>query len=506
MGIFDNRKKESNLKSTKGFYFGAPEAEAENLKEHNLTDYFKDYLDILDNLEREKFIFIGRKGVGKSAITKFIKDKSDQSDDSFASILRLSDFENEKNIQSNGIENNDDIQLFEWLILINIVKLVVKNKCGIYTNEFAKLQKFLDKNSGVVHIDKFQIDEGFKKSGGEINFGVLTHSFGGVFKKYFDVKVTKAPYFKLIPPLKEIVKIVLDYDVNKETEFWLLFDDLDINFNINSENDKRRVMELIRLAKNYNNEIFSKNKAKILVFLRDDVREKLISEYADSAKIFNSYEIIINWYNQSHDENEIALKKLVNKRIELNFKNKNIPYSADDPWNSLFANDNFNPNCYPRKSSFKYVLDFSFYRPRDIITILNVVSEQSVQYPISQYDLKIILQKYIERNINEIKSELSLYFNEQEKRKLFNTLFKYISEYPSKTYRQVVDKVETLEFALQPELTVDILISYSFLVPSNASGDLFFNYRESIELNKMKKEELFINLPKSIYHYYKPIN
>jgi len=151
-------------------------------------------------------------------------------------------------------------------------------------------------------------------------------------------------------------------------------------------------------------------------------------------------------------------------------------------------------------------LDFSFYRPRDIITILNVASELNVQYPISQYDLKIILQKYIERNINEIKSELSLYFNEQEKKQLFNTLFRYISEYPIKSYEQVVNKIKTLRFPMEPELTLDILISYSFLVPSNVNGDLFFNYRESVELNKLKKEELFINLPKSIYHYYRQIN
>lgn len=500
MGIFESNKKNTNSGTTKGFYFGAPEAEAENVNGHNLTDYFEDFLEILDNLELGKFIFIGRKGVGKSAISKFIKDKSDISDNSFAQILRLGDFETEKTIQSNNNDISNDTLLFEWLILINIVKLVVKNKCGIYTTEYIKLQKFLDNNSGIVHIDKFQIDEGFKKSGGEINFGVLTHSFGGVLKKYFDVKVTKAPFFKLIPPLKEIVKIILDYDVNKETEFWLLFDDLDINFNIYSENDKRRVFELIRLAKNYNNEIFSKNKAKILVFLRDDVREKLISEYTDSAKIFNSYEIIINWYIQCVDENKIALKRLVNKRIELNFKNRNIEYNISDPWYSLFSKD------YAQKSSFKYILDFSFYRPRDIITILNITSEQDVRYPISQYDLKVILQKYIDRNINEIKSELSLYFSEKEKDNLFNNFFRYISDYPIKTYNQVIEKIGTLGYSLQPEVAVDILISYSFLVPSNSNGDLFFNYRESVELNKMKKDELYINLPKSIYHYYKPIS
>lgn len=510
MGIFDSKKKtQQDSNTTKGFYFGAPEAEAENVNEHNLTDYFEDYLEIMENLEVGKFIFVGRKGVGKSAITKFIKDTSEKSNNSLATILRLSDFEVEKTIQSNNEDINKDILLFEWLILVNIVKLVVKNKRGEYTVEFTKLQKFLDNNSGIVHIDKFQIDEGFKKSGGEINFGVLTHSFGGVFKKYFDVKVTKAPFYKLIPPLKEIVKIILDYPVNKKTEFWLLFDDLDINFNIYSESDKRKVMELIRLAKLYNNEVFINNKAKILIFLRDDIRDKLISEYTDSAKIFNSYEILINWYNHfesTQDENRIALKKMVNKRIELNYKNKNIHYSKEDPWFSLFTDDNYNPNGYPKKSSFKYIIDFTYYRPRDIITILNITSELGVSYPISQNNIKLILQKYIARNINEIKSELNLFFNEDDKEKLFVTLFKYMSDYPAKSYNQVLTKINGLNFKLKSETIIEILISYSFFVPSNSNGDLYFNYRENIELDKMKKEELLINLHKNIYHFYKQIN
>lgn len=508
MGIFDSKSRNTNKKNTRGFYFGAPEAEAENIDGYKLTDYFDDYLEILDNLEIGKFIFVGRKGVGKSAITKFIKDKSEISNNSFAKILRLSDFDIEKSIQSNDESFKKDVLLFEWLILVNIVKLIVKNGCGVYTNEFSKLQKFLENNAGVVDVDKFQVDQGFKKSGGEINFGVLTHAFGGVFKKYFDVKVTKAPFYKIIPPLKEVINIILNYPVNKTTEFWLLFDDLDINFNIYDESDKLKVMELIRLAKTYNNEVFVNNKAKILVFLRDDIRNKLISEYNDSAKIFNSYEIPVNWYNHldsTLDENRIALKKMINKRIELNFKNRNIK-CGQDPWYTLFSNDNFNQNTYPKKSSFKYLIDFTFYRPRDLITILNIVSTVGFEYPISSYNIRVILEKYINRNINEIKSELSLFFDEAEKEKLFNSLFKYISDYPLKSYSQVLKKVNSLKFNLKSEIVIDLLISYSLLIPSNSSGELFFSYRENGDLDKIKKEDLNINLPKCIYHYYKSIN
>ena len=50
------------------------------------------------------------------------------------------------------------------------------------------------------------------------------------FKKHFDSKTKKAPYYRLITPLKEIVKKILSFDVIKEHEFCLLFDDLDINY------------------------------------------------------------------------------------------------------------------------------------------------------------------------------------------------------------------------------------------------------------------------------------
>ncbi len=508
MGILDYEKKITTKTSTKGFYFGAPEAEAENVNGYKLTDYFEDYLDILDNLSVGKFIFVGRKGVGKSAITKFIKDKSDSSDDSFATILRLSDFEIEKVIQESSIIENKETILFEWLILVSTVKLILKNNCGTYTKEFEKLQKFIDNNAGIVNIDKFQIEEGFNKTGGEVSFGVLTHAFGGVIKKYFDVKVTKAPFYKLISPLKDIIKIILDYPINKESEFWLLFDDLDVNFNIYSENDKLKIMELIRISRIYNNEVFLNNRTKILIFIREDVRSKIIAEYPDSAKIFNSYEIPITWYKHDEllcDESKTAIKRMINKRIEINFKKRNIPFGTD-PWYSLFSNEISSQYSYARKSSFKYILDFTFYRPRDIITILNVVSDSAYSYPISQQDIKKILEKYINKNIDEIKSELSLLFTEIDKEKIFRELFKYASEAPIKTYNQILTKIRSLNFSISPELVIEYLISYSFFVPSTNTGDLLFSYRESVDLDKIKREDLNINLPKNIYHYYRPIN
>lgn len=497
MGLF-SKQNVNNRISTKDFYFGSPEAEGENVNGQSLTDYFVDYLDVIKELNKGRFLFIGRKGVGKSAIAKYIKDKSEKTNDSYATLLRISDFDKENILQNNNIDKNITL-LFEWLILINIVKLIVKSQAGKYTNEFQKLEKFLERNTGSVGIDKFETSEIFIKNGGEINFEVLTHVFSGTFKKFFDSKTKKAPYYKLITPLKEIVKKVLSFDVVKEQEFWLLFDDLDINYSIDNKDCNDNIIELLRIARNYNNEVLNVGNAKILIFIRKDINDIIISKYNDSAKLINSYGIDINWYSNEASENFIPLKRMANKRIELNFKKYSLPFNKNDAWSSLIQTwTEYN------KSSFKYVLDFTFYRPRDIITFLNTISKDDYNYPIDSYTLKRILKKYIQVNVSEIKSELSLFFSDDEKQLLFSKIFPCIADRNNIRYLDINNLISSLGFNIASEKVLEILFAYNLLMYKNENGNLIINYRED-DLGSYNIEKLYICLPKCLYHYYKPI-
>lgn len=502
MGIIEKNKRTKSL-STKRFYFGAPEAEGENRRGYSLLDYFEDYLEVLDQLEQSKFIFTGRKGAGKSAIAKFIKDNSDKSVDSYASLLRISDFEVEKYIQETDIPNEQ--LLFEWLILVNIIKLIVKCGTSQYTAQFSKLKKFIENNSGMVSIDKYQFSEGLRKTGGEVSFGVLTHMFGGILKNHFDVKVTKAPFYKLIPALKDIVRTVLEFPVNKDIEYWLLFDDLDIGFEPNRERDNDRIMNLLRVAKEYNNEVFLNTQTRILVFLREDIKKVITSKYPDSAKIFSSYEVNINWYNHSlhvSNESENPLKRLVDKRIEVNLKNNLIDFKGNS-WDNLFENHLYE---FGGKSSFKYVLDHTFYRPRDLITILSIISHNDYTLPISLKNLRKIIEKYIGINVNEIKSELSLLFSESDKGIIFGRIFPFIADPRQRnlTYHKLIDSVEGYGLSVSSKFTIDSLIDYSLIIFKNQEGELFFNYRENSDIDRYSNR-LYVTLPKCIYHYYNKI-
>ena len=178
-----------------------------------------------------------------------------------------------------------------------------------------------------------------------------------------------------------------------------------------------------------------------------------------------------------------------------------ISYNKNDAWSSLIQT---NWNEY-KKSSFKYVLDFTFYRPRDIITFLDTISKDDYSYPIDHFTLKKILKKYIQITTTEIKSELSLYFSEEEKELLFSQVFSFIANNNSNIkLEDIKDLISSFGFDIASEKVVDILLAYNLLIYKQENGNLIINYRED-DLGSYNKEKLYICLHKCLYHYYRPI-
>jgi hypothetical protein len=506
MGIFNKGLKESRRFTTKGFYFGHTEAEGENKAgSQNLDHYFEDYLNVLPRIADEKFIFVGRKGTGKSAIAKFIKDSSEIHNDSFCDLIKFNDIELEEIVQAIPRDNKEHVEVivFEWLILVRLIRLFVKNVDAQQTREYEKLKNFIGRNAGFVEIDKYHITEIVEKKKLEVSIDVLKHVFGSAIGKYIDTKAIKAPFYQLVNPLKDIVKTILAYPVYQNKEYIILFDDLDIKFKSDDETCTDRLLNLLRAVKNLNTSIFKGSTVKTLVFLRDDIAEVLETKDSDGSKLFSSYEIYLSWYDHDSyklNENQTNLKRFINKRISINFEANSIEYNKEDPWQSLFHPI---PSTYD-KTSFKYVLDCTFYRPRDLVLFLSAVGLEEYNYPIDYRILRSLLVKYVHSNVKELKSELSIHFNQIEVVKIFNVLKRLTYGY-NNTKSEIENYIKA-EFSddVDVEKIFNYLLVYSFIIYRDpSSGKLFFNYRERSKF-LISSENMTYSLHKCLYSYFNP--
>ena len=104
MGVFDklitktiHNGGNSYHATTKGFCIGIPEAEAEaTTAAVKLDTLFVDYLDVLKQLNDEKFIVLGRKGTGKSAIGEHILSIAKNEANIFCDFIKKEDIDIEK--------------------------------------------------------------------------------------------------------------------------------------------------------------------------------------------------------------------------------------------------------------------------------------------------------------------------------------------------------------------------------------------------------------------------
>ena len=509
MNIFDRKTTLKPAQTTEGFYFGKSESEGENSYKKSTDTLFADYLDILPKIGEGHFIITGRKGSGKSAIAKYIKDNATFEDSMFCEIVKSDAIKLEKQIQTTPLDAEEKlISFFQWLILVKLVKLILEAQNGNYTSELKSIKNFVRNNRGIVDIDKFSITEVKSISKQELNIASLANntSFKGIMQRAMGKHMEKAPYYKLLPALKEIVYKVLNFSIFKDYQFVVIFDDLDIGFKSDIYRDKQSILELIRTAKEFNNDLKDIGNTKIIILLRDDIKKVLVGFTADASKIFSSYEVELKWYDDK-DENKTKLRQFVNRRIEANFKQNGLKYQASDPWKTLFKD---NEGCYGtdhkgnQKSAFKQILDYTFLRPRDLILFLKNVGSDKYYYPINSKNISTLLQKYATENVSEIKSELAIHYTQNQIRDIFSVL-RILSGFQNAGFSKAEITTKLNDRKLNSDI-FQMLIDYYLIIPfDSTTGKYYIGYRNSDPSDyDIHQDNIKYKLHKCIYAYFIP--
>lgn len=197
-------------------------------------------------------------------------------------------------------------------------------------------------------IEKFKTDVGYRRK--------LSHDR----KSHLQQRLKQFVNADLLTELSQVINLLSEYEPDSKVVNFVILDRLDENW-IDGAVKYQLVRALIEALKS----LRRMSDLKVAVALRSDLMEKIIYETRDLGFQSEKYEDYVQRLTWTADD----LKVLVNKRINYLFRRK---YNSENVFfESIFT------DSVGRDKSFAYILDRTLYRPRDVITFINLYLEQA---------------------------------------------------------------------------------------------------------------------------------
>lgn len=476
-----------NRKSSK-INLGVIEAEGESNASSSvkLLDVFHDDLGIIEELSSQKFIVIGRKGAGKSALASYIFHTMNNEATDECEIIKHDSIERELNLQGMVSGNVLSLDFYKWLVMVKLIELLL-NQESLFSDlkAFDKLKEFIEINRGGVRITakKVSSEETSSSNGTNFEFGVDAKPLKSFMKtnNLTSIKQVKnsPSIYEVLPDLEVVITKLLScaQRVANGNSYCLIFDDLDIGFNSSNPESVSNLISLLRATKQINHK-WVEYQFKCLILLRDDVERLLSSRESDLNNLFSSYSTNLNWYSKGEDT---ELKAFIERRIKRAFKeSQNID---DAKWLNLTT------------TIFKDVIDKTFCRPRDLIAFFEPLSNQNYQYPLTADEISDLARCYGQHIHREFQNELSSFYS-QEEIKLILKVLKFIHKGHS-TIPEVLELFKDSE--LDGNEVLKDLYNRSFIGMLNHKNHVFFKYK-CLRGHTYGSELIFDNEQKLLTH------
>ncbi len=439
-------------------FLGLNDGKKEALIRSDFERFFYDHENIHDQVMKpQNFLILGKKGSGKTILAEYINKTSKKDPLWFSEIRSYKDFKFHELVQlkSDDIKPNEYISIWEWVILLDLARLILQDQ-GIDNVELRnKLESFYTNNYYSIDIDSGRVVEITKENQitGTIPTSIVNLSAGHASKS---TKVSGS-YFNYLEGLREVVLGLLEGSSSKYTVF---YDELDDRFRDN-EFYKDGIISLIKAADKVNLELLRRNvDAKISILLRSDIFYILNDPDLNKIKMDNS--LVIDWGNIVSQQS--PLFKLILSKIRTSLPA--IEKKSDDQLFSLLF-----PQGIKGIDPERYILERTLFRPRDVITMLNLIIKK---YPKTGYfgwkgfiDIK---KAYSEYFFQEIRNELCGHLSDKEidqstlMIKQYNKHFFYFDE---------IKEYHKKNIAIYPDINLEKILRLFFKF--NIIGNTWFN-------------------------------
>lgn len=274
------------------------------------------------------------------------------------------------------------------------------SKNSFYSREKAKTF-FSDKYSNdIFKLKEFQTSHKTKNSTG-INSKIAKTSLEDSYQT--NNTFIKTEYYELINPLEDLIKKCL----KRKREFVLIYDDLDELEDKMSEDSNYYplLFTMLNIIKDINLNLRSigKKKSKIIVCLRSDIIDDIHKYSSNSNKLTSDNKVDLYWISKNYDNPE---DHPLMEMILLKIKHSVPEYSQLDK-SSLYKK--IFPKRIQNQEVIDYLIDYSYGRPRDIISYLNIIMHN---YPeATHFEPKYFTdcsKEYSKWFHNELENEISI--------------------------------------------------------------------------------------------------
>lgn len=442
--------------------FADGEREANNLDFENL--FYTGNKKYEQIMQRHKFIISGRKGTGKTILTKYFQKMNDTGR-TIVSYSKLNEISLHEYIDIETPNINEDVRILfqEFYIYKQFVMTILDNKLSIF--RFFKGEKtpfrlkkyigYLSTYNKLKKLYKERYPDGAYKEEEVKTIQKIVESSTATAKANIKVSLEgglnetselskeilhkKKNFAEQNDQIKKLVFKILKY-----IDIIIMIDDLD---EIRLKDIDHLIEFLICLTIKVN-EINAQlaeisKKSKCILLLRSDIIDMFSSRNSNIQKILSDSNVELQWYKDiSGDE----ISDMIMYKIKMSSSDNTIKtLELKEIRSKLF------PSTDAKTDSFIYMLNRTFGRPRDFITYINTVIDQSPNS--DKFSIQVLKESeavYSSKFYNELKNEMSLSLNKNtinEIEKLFRSFGKRNFKYPElkSYYLENIDQYSNID-------------------------------------------------------------
>ena len=437
-------------------------------------------------LEPNRFFLMGDKGTGKTAYAVFLSNNEYQNTISDIKYIRETDYEKFIHLkEGEHLQLSDYVSIWKVILLLLISNTIKKSELD--ENAFTKNKKF---NSIKKAIDEYYHHAFAPEVTNVLNFVENSKEAAEIVFKHLKIagEMNSGISFQESKFQTNLMFIQRQFEESlrniKLTNNHILFiDGIDIRpHGIEYKNYLECIKGLTNAVWSLNNDFFpsirdSKGRFKIVLLLRPDIfisigLQNTTNKIRDNA-------IYLDWRTTYPTYADSLLFEVSDNLLAAQQKNssdKGIVWNSYLPWQRKSTNENREYD-----GSFISFLRFSYSRPRDIITMLQILHEEhdiKNLLNIQEFDISIFeghqyRNKLSEYYMGSIRDQISFYYTNEDY-EFFLKFFQYLNGKTEFSYQ---------EYAKAYNKFIDNILEYHSTVPEFSDNeDKFLQFLYDINI------------------------